>query len=543
MAKNKWSSVFFAIFSGLLFWLAWPSKPFSFLIFIAFVPLLFIEDRLYENKVKRPLVSLFLYCMLAFAIWNSLTTYWIYNASLPGAISAILINSILMSLPFLLFHKIKLWSGRKLSYLYLVALWMAYEYLHINWQFAWPWLHLGNVFALYPQWVQWYEYTGIPGGTLWVWMANLLAFSIIRRLAIFNDETISNFKLYLRSIELVVVLAVPVIISYSTDVTPGKDTGKNVVIVQPNIDPYTDKFQGDFSDQLDLLISLSEESIDSNTAFVLWPETAISRPQDENSLQYNGSIFRIRDMLRRHPGLKLISGLDSYRFLREDETVTPTARYYEQADLYYDRYNAAFMMDENMHFKIYHKAKLVPGVEKMPYPRLFKFLGKLVIDLGGTSGSLGRDKEAKVFDLNDSVKLAPVICYESVFGDYCGDYVMKGANVLTIVTNDGWWKNTDGHRQHFDYAALRAIELRKPVYRSANTGLSGVFNEKGKTLVKTKWWEPRSFKYKLTVNDTVTFYARNGDYLYRISVFVSIIIILVSLVKVLMKDNKYETTG
>ncbi len=248
----------------------------------------------------------------------------------------------------------------------------------------------------------------------------------------------------------------------------------------------------------------------------------------------------IRNLLRKHPQVKLLSGVDSYRFYKEGEEMSPTARFYQYDSTYYESYNSAILLDTSQNFEFYHKARLVPGVEKMPYPKFFKFLENMVVDLGGTSGSLGQADEASVFKIDDDIVAAPIICYESVFGDYCGDYAMKGANILAIMTNDGWWGNTSGHKQHYMYAALRAIELRKDVMRSANTGISCYINAKGEILTKTNWWEATAFKHPITLNNKPTFYARMGDYLARIATFISIIIILISVVRRLMNKNVFE---
>ena len=128
---------------------------------------------------------------------------------------------------------------------------------------------------------------------------------------------------------------------------------------------------------------------------------------------------------------------------------------------------------------LYHKAKLVPGVETLP--SFLNFMGKWFEDFGGISGTLGRDSERKVFvPWDNHFKAAPIICYESIFGDYITEYVRKGANILTIITNDGWWGNTPGYKQHMNYARLRAIETRKWVARSANTGISCFIDPVGK---------------------------------------------------------------
>jgi apolipoprotein N-acyltransferase len=149
--------------------------------------------------------------------------------------------------------------------------------------------------------------------------------------------------------------------------------------------------------------------------------------------------------------------------------------------------------------QIYHKSKLVPGVEKMPWPAVFKYIEKFAIDLGGISGSLGMQEERVAFFTQDKKFAAgPIVCYESVYGEYVGEYVKKGANFLAIITNDGWWGDTPGYRQHLQYGALRAIETRRSIVRSANTGITATINQKGEIENKTLWWKEAAIKTTLT---------------------------------------------
>jgi apolipoprotein N-acyltransferase len=147
----------------------------------------------------------------------------------------------------------------------------------------------------------------------------------------------------------------------------------------------------------------------------------------------------------------------------------------------------------------------------MPYPEIFGFLEKVSINLGGTSGSLASDKETKVFYSYKKTKLAPVICFESVFPDYVAGYVKKGADIICIITNDGWWGNTPGYRQHFDFARLRAIENRRWVARSANTGISGFIDEEGNIVNQSEWWKEAVLRAKVPLHKEETFFTQNGD--------------------------------
>ena len=151
----------------------------------------------------------------------------------------------------------------------------------------------------------------------------------------------------------------------------------------------------------------------------------------------------------------------------------------------------------------------------------------MAVNLGGISGSLGNKNEINNFNI-DGIKVLPLICYESIYGDLI---TARETDVLCIITNDGWWKNSAGYKQHFSYASLRAIEQRKTIVRSANTGISGVIDAKGKILQKTKWDEEICITTKVNLNSQTTFYSQFGDYIGRISVFISILFLTISFVK------------
>ncbi len=158
-----------------------------------------------------------------------------------------------------------------------------------------------------------------------------------------------------------------------------------------------------------------------------------------------------------------------------------------QEGVWVNSYNSALQIIPNQEVEVYHKAKLVPGVEIFPYIRYLKpILGDAMLDFGGANSSLGIDKEEKVFSNRfNKAKMAPIICYESIYGEYVTDYVKNGANLLAIMTNDSWWDNTEGHKQLLSYARLRAIETRREIVRAANSGILSHINARGDILQDT----------------------------------------------------------
>jgi apolipoprotein N-acyltransferase len=199
--------------------------------------------------------------------------------------------------------------------------------------------------------------------------------------------------------------------------------------------------------------------------------------------------------------------------------------------MYYEILNAAIQIDPSTReVPLYRKSKLVPGPEILPYRRIFFFMKPLIDKLEGTTAGVGTQPERSVFS-SDAGKVAPAICYESVFGEYVTGYIQKGAQAIFIMTNDGWWDNTAGHRQHLYFASLRAIETRRAIARSANTGISAFVNQRGDILQPTRYDEPIAIKGSIRFNDSITFYIRWGDAVARIALFTSILFLLNTFVR------------
>ncbi|MFN8417468.1 MAG: apolipoprotein N-acyltransferase [Cytophagaceae bacterium] len=518
------SSIGYFIISAVsLLYLSWPPVHASFLSLFAFVPVLFMVDKLLAEKKSTFKITLNIYIILA--LWNITTTWWIYNATAAGAIFALLVNALLMLVPFIFFIILYKKGNTILSYIAFVSFYLAFEYWHLNWDLSWPWLTLGNCFAKMPYLVQWYEYTGVLGGSLWILVSSVLIFHALKN---YSKKTISYAA---------AIIVLPCIVSFGLYYTYAFN-GKlvKVVVVQPNIDPYTEKFAGSpnhISDekQMERLVQLTKQGLRKETrpsvasAIVLWPETALPIYVDENIIQHQKLLLSL-DSFARKENIMLVTGIDSYKFYGEEKgSITAKLSEFDNTN-YYDTYNAAIALNGTPAHHVYHKSKLVPGVESLPYPEIF---GGLTSNLGGIVSTLGYDTCTTTYFNADSVGVSPVICYESIFGDYVREFVLQGSDIIGIITNDGWWGNTPGHIQHWHYARLRAVENRKPVARAANTGISGFINARGDIMEETKYWTPDVRSALLPINNTTTFYTRHGDYIGWMSCIVSLIVLAIGL--------------
>jgi apolipoprotein N-acyltransferase len=405
---------------------------------------------------------------------------------------------------------------------------VAFEYVHLDWDLSFPWLNLGNGFAMYTKWVQWYEYTGTLGGSFWILLINILIFKFIK--SIKNYSTFRSATFFQGAVILLFIV-VPMIISlfiYRNYEPKGEKA--EVIITQPNVDPWSEQYTLPPSEVIERNLGMANPLVTPETDFIVCPESAIQEDIWLTSIDKSKSVKQIREFISEHPNINIVIGASTFRMFGEDEPLTRTARKFNDVDRYYEAFNTAMFINAKDEIGVYHKSRLVPGPEKLPFQKVMGPLQSLVFDLGGTVGSLGLSTERSVFTSTDGkFKVPGIICYESIYGDFCAGFVRNGANLLFIITNDGWWGNTAGHRQHFTFAKLRAVETRRCVARSANTGISAFIDQRGDVIQKTGYWEPDVLKAKLQANEEYTVYVKYGDYFGRISAFLSVFMILISI--------------
>lgn len=521
-------NLFYAILSGLILAMAWPTYGFPLLLFFGFVPLLYVEFKLRTAGSRSIKLKVLGYSYLSFFIWNLITTYWLYFSTPFGGAFAILVNSFLMALVFLLYHIVAKRTNFKASSAFLICLWIVFEKLHLSWDFSWPWLNLGNGFSSYIHWVQWYEYTGTFGGTLWVWIVNIAVFKAF----LLYREHRKKEILVRSAIKAGLLISLPIAISYIIllNYSEGQKT-LEAVILQPNINPYTEKYNTNDTRIGELLLDLSDSLVTENTDLLVAPETVFADGTVLSRFKRSEAVFFGNQILKIYPKLNFLSGISMFERFSDPELVGKQSNQLGPNDWYND-YNSAFFMNSESKPEVYHKSKLVVGVENFPYQSILKpILGDIMIDLGGTVAMKTTQEDREVFHLNNDQNTAPIICYESVYGEYVTGYVKNGANFLTIITNDAWWGNTQGHQQHLSYASLRAVESRRSVVRSANTGVSAFINEKGEITKQLGYEKKGSIKSEITLNDKQTFYVQHGDYIARISQFLALFLFLFSVVK------------
>ena len=518
---------------------------------LGFVPLLCMERVADQEGVKH----FWWWHYGTFVAWNAVTTFWVCNATVGGGIFAVLANALQMSLVFGLFRWVKrrMKFSSALPYLFLAAAWIAWEkyYLTVA-EISWPWLVLGNAFAGTWSLVQWYEFTGALGGSLWVWASSLSVFGLMVALSSGRFSSAWNAKARFSSVfGTALVLFGPMVLSLvqysrysevSEEVVP-------VVIAQPDFDPYH-KFGGMTQAQQNAVLlgqfaeglkaRAKEDPSDSSAVLLLAPETFTSDILC-NEVPSSPTFHRFLVFLQEHPSAGILFGASSYT--RYEQEARPSANARRLGDgMWYETHNSALIMDASGRYGLYQKSKLVPGVEMLPY---VKVLGPIDDKLlGGVAGrNVGQPEVSNLLfrqgeipsqagnDGRGPVPIGCAVCYESVYGEHCAKYVRAGARLLTVITNDAWWGDTPGYRQHLNYARLRAIETRRDIARCANTGISAFIDQKGRILSRTAWWEPAVLRGTVNLSSSETFFVRNGDIVGRVCVFLFVLLLAASLIR------------
>ena len=513
----------------------------GFLALIGFIPLLCMERIATLLEKKR----VWVYHYSAFVLWNAITTFWVCNATIGGGLFAVFANAFQMSLIFGLFRWSKSRFKGMLPYIFLMVTWIAWERFYFDAEISWPWLVLGNSFARSIGSIQWYEFTGALGGSLWIWGVNLSIFGLLVSISDGSWNTFNGKAKFAAIAGTLLLTIVPFAISpvignkYKDSMT--SENQLETVIIQPNIDPYHKFEYLSQREQNEILLSqidsvISTRKADSTAAplLIVAPETFtgdITVDKYENSRTWNLFTSYLKD----YPNVNMLFGASSYEYILSPLQPSSTARKLDHG-VWYESHNSALMIDGTARTEIFHKSKLVVAVEQTPYPAVFCKLDDL---LGGVMGRCIGQDEISLLNViyrtkenrNATIPIGCAVCYESIYGEYYTDYIRKGAQAMTIITNDAWWGNTPGYRQHLSYACLRAIETRRAIARCANTGISAIISPSGEIIEETQWWKKAVMQGNIPLRNDITFFVSHGDIVGRVCTFLFLMLLLALVVR------------
>lgn len=496
------------LFSGLLLGISfptWPSLHLEPLAWVALVPLLLSVE--YEERFgpffRKVWSAMMLFCLIS--LW------WVSLATFAGGVLTIFVQSLFSTVPLVLFYHLKRRAGYRWALLALPFFWTGWEWAYMQQDLSFGWLTLGNSQANLLWMVQYADLFGVWGISLWVLVFNV---SVV---LLFRGRASLPVRLGIAA-TLIAMITAPLL--YARQVfaraAPTASTVR-VAMVQPDIDPH-EKWSGLSAEQTLLRLgSLTGQAMADarRPELVIWPETAIPfYIRDPENKPYMDSV---RHLVTRWNAPLLTGFPDSEPVPAKPSggavAGTGADGFTEQA---YAAYNASMLLlpGQETGEQIYRKMRLVPFGERVPYTEYFSWLERLSFSMSGIR-SWEKGKQASILSFmktdGASVRMANIICYESIFPGLVTRFVRSGAQFLTLVTNDGWYGTSYGPWQHVAIGRLRCIENRRAMARCANTGVTLFYDSFGRSYASIPWWEQDVLAADVPLEHGLTFFTRHPD--------------------------------
>lgn len=499
------------ILSGVLLGLSYPPIPTGVPALFALIPLFIVLSSVGSifGSVKNAYIS--------FLVFNVLTLYWtggfvhgkdIYMMVAGGLL--LLVHPLFFCLPIIGCVFIRRWLGDKWALISFPFVWVAFEYMHASSQVGFPWLTLGNTQTYDLAIIQIASITGVYGISFWILVINVLGFILLVNLATNRWKNFSWKSMTLTGLIVVMYILPKIYGGFAFTRPPVANNTLKIAIIQPNIDPF-EKWEGSASSQLTVLQRMTDSIAVHQPDLILWPETAVPfyvlHPGNREYLQ------QVRSQVDRNR-IPLLTGIPDITFHKSADSTTGNSKRSADGE-FYNTYNGSMLLvpgsDE---IQRYSKIILVPFAEHVPFSEYLGFLNAAQWNFGMGGWSIGPDSTVFRFDTkaNVEVKLSNLICYESIYPGFVAQFVKKGAQFLTVITNDSWWGNTSGAYQHVQFGVIRAVENRRWVVQCANGGISAFIDPLGRIRQQTSLYEQTTLVSTVELLDELTYYSRHGDW-------------------------------
>jgi len=476
--------LFLCILSGFLTGLSHQPLSLGFLAWFSLVPF-FYSIYSFTNK-SRVAMAGFLFGFsysLTQIFWLSMnigTSPFVAKITTISATLYLSIFYIIFALISFRIKKVSPWIG-----IWSMAfVWVALEYVKSLGLLGFPWISLGNsqVDYLYP--IQIAEFTAVYGVTFWVVLLNLF---IVQWLEYRYKSTI---------IFGIISFSAPFLLGYYLLQNPENPSSKlNISIIQPNIH-LEDKHGLSPIQNLEQIIKMTKKYVNDSTDLLIWPETAVNT-------------FILKDSRTE----KIITN-----FLKDQKTELftgfPEKEKSKKGTKYY---NSIGHFDENGLIQSYQKIHPVPMAEHIPFSSIFPSLKKL--NLGQANWEIGENYT--VFETHENL-FSGVICYESTYPSLVRKFVNNGAEFIAVLVNDGWYETAPEPQQHAVQSVFRAIENRRTVVRSANTGISFIVEPSGEIKSKTTLNVKEGISASINLYSELTFYSKFGDIFSWMMIVISV---------------------
>lgn len=512
----KFKILLYILFFGIFIGVSFINSYFYWLSFFGLVPLLFLNDLLPKSNTNELVFSVSVY--FGTIIWHLISVGWMFSAFITGPLLILLINPLFYTLIWLSFRKIYFYEPT-FALLFVIISWICMEYLHLNWELSFTFLHLGNIFGSIPIICQWYSFTGVLGGTLWILLSNVFVFKF------FKQKSFVNLLCVTFCFIVPIVTSIFIYLSYKEPLEPKIF----VKVLHPNMDCRNERKILSDDKKLKIYSNLSLLGEIEVPTFVLSPENSFFEPILVENLNYSKSASQITKTICISTATAFISGYVLGEFCHDTSLANKKGRYFQKINnsKFVFTYNGAVNFnksDQSIQYRT--KKKLVPVEEFIPYPQLFRMVRNMIPSLGGFLFTFSsHDNEIMNFA---NIKFSTLICYESTFGQYTASLTRKGAEVFFLLINEGWYKNFVGANMFQNISRLRAIESRRYIIRSSNDGISSIINEKGNVLKSISDFKPAILEGYFIPNKMITFYSKFGDWIGFISLLVLPFLIIYS---------------
>ncbi len=476
--KELRKQLLLGLVTGVLLGISFPPIPIPFLAFIALVPYFYVIER------RNGLAEINRFTYFTFFFFNLITLYWVGSWTkdadpflLVAGTTLMFFNPCLFLIPSTLYYFARQRFGKNLSLLLFPFFWLSYEYLYSITDFRFPWITIGHGQSMFEIFIQVGDLVGSYGITLIVIFINIFLYKA------WKSRKLARSKKIVYALTALVFFLVPVLYGvfiYSSYAE--KLQTQRIGLIQPDLNPWKKWDAGNLTEQLELYLDLSNRAISEGAEIVIWPESAL--PVYLLTRAYQQQVNRIHEFVDSNK-IYLMTGMPDATFFRDSTKAPEDAKRNSRGVLYTSYNSILFFSHGSKEVGKYGKIKLVPFGEKVPLVESLPFLGDVFKwNVGISSWNTG--KETKVFSTQDNIRIGGVICIESIYPDFCAEFVQKGADILAVVTNDSWYGNSSGPYQHKEFAKLRAIENRRSVVRAANGGISCLIDPLGNVVEKTK---------------------------------------------------------
>ncbi len=467
----KSSAAFFAAaVSGVLLFFAYPPVGLGFIAWFALVPMLHVVLNHGPGRV-------FLLSYVSGLFFLGLSLTWI--AMHPDLhwivmVLAVAVLAVFYTLPFVLASMVGGLSAEAALLVFPFAA-AGLEWVRSFDPFAFPWMIYGNSQTCYPSLIQYADITSVYGVSFWVAAVNIVLYRIIKRPRSLVDWTL-----------IAALFAAPYLYSRSV-IARGEEPGETltVALIQGNVPPDEKWEEGMEEWNINLYRSMSIQAMAYRPSLIVWPETAVPA--------YLADIAPYRRMVQSFvdsTGVPVLTGMPSIDW--------STGETWNSAGLF---------SPGETDVARYDKLHLVPFGEAFPFDNIFPSLRN--IDMGQANWDEGSD--IVVFDTPGLPPFNAVICFESIFPDLVRRFIVRGSQLIVVITNDVWFGPYASPIQHAMISVMRAVEFHRPVVRCANTGISMVIDRYGRIQGSTQYGERTYLIGTARPSARMTFYAKHGN--------------------------------